>query len=351
MALVCRLHGAWMALLVALASGARSQTPPPRDTATAESRRVFAVARKDAAWVFAHAADSLHPRLSGGFRSRVPTPGQLAAMLLVVPQPAGQGLGQPGRERLFHEQGFWSYYRVGPVASEAGGQAMLRLVIGAADSIYGIQITPLPEIPASPNDDYQTRTPLRLPFAAPPAGGSWYVAWGGRTPEENKHIGARDQRFAYDLLVVDSATVVSRGAGASNEDHRCFGVAILAPAAGTVTEAVDEVVDNTPGAVNSVAPAGNHVVIDHGNGEYSLLAHLRQGSVSVKTGERVAAGQPIGQCGNSGQSTLPHLHYHLQTTPHFGDGGAGLPATFRDLTVDGRRVERAQPVRGQRVGN
>ena len=94
-------------------------------------------------------------------------------------------------------------------------------------------------------------------------------------------------------------------------------------------------------------PVGNHVVIDHG-GEFSFLAHLRQGSVSVKAGDRVSAGQPLGRCGNSGNTTMPHLHYHLQTTAVFAQG-AGLPAQFNDYRADGQRVARGEPQRGEHL--
>ena len=65
---------------------------------------------------------------------------------------------------------------------------------------------------------------------------------------------------------------------------------------------------------------GNCVIIDHGNSEYSVVAHMQQGSVTVKVGERVAAGQVIGKLGNSGDSFGPHLHYQLQSGPQLFHG-------------------------------
>jgi len=58
---------------------------------------------------------------------------------------------------------------------------------------------------------------------------------------------------------------------------------------------------------------GNCVIIDHGNSEYSLMAHMQQGSVTVKVGERAVAGQVIGKLGDSGDSFGPHVHYQLQS--------------------------------------
>jgi murein DD-endopeptidase MepM/ murein hydrolase activator NlpD len=101
-----------------------------------------------------------------------------------------------------------------------------------------------------------------------------------------------------------------------------------------------------PGAGN---PAGNHVVLDHGNGEFSLLAHLQKGSLRVKAGDTVKAGQPLGLCGNSGNTSEPHLHIHLQTGPEFPGATEGLPMAFTDFLADGKPVARGELVKGMRV--
>ena len=75
---------------------------------------------------------------------------------------------------------------------------------------------------------------------------------------------------------------------------------------------------------------GNYVVIDHGNGEYSVYAHMKEGSVRVKQGQRIKAGEAIGAMGMSGDAFLVHLHYQLQSGPAFEEG---LPAYFRDVRV------------------
>jgi len=123
---------------------------------------------------------------------------------------------------------------------------------------------------------------------------------------------------------------------------------ILAPADGTVLDAVDGLPDQAIGTRNTKAITGNHVMLDLGNGEYAMLAHLRQGSVAVKAGQRVVAGQELGRCGNSGNTSEPHLHFHLQDAPEFGQGN-GLPAFFERYVADGEVVERGEPVRGQTI--
>lgn len=215
---------------------------------------------------------------------------------------------------------------------------------GAEDRISGFLIRPQAQEAPSEYLDYQTKTALRLPFE-----GEWFVFWGGRKLEQNYHAATVDQRFAYDLMIMkDGAS--HTGDGKENEDYHCFDLPILAPGAGTVVVAIDGIEDNVPGEMNAKQIAGNHVVLDHGNGEFSFLAHFKKGSLGVKVGDKVAAGALLGRCGNSGNSSEPHLHYHVQTTAELRKG-AGLPVQFRNYLADGQPVERGEPVKGQRIAS
>jgi hypothetical protein len=79
---------------------------------------------------------------------------------------------------------------------------------------------------------------------------------------------------------------------------------------------------------------GNHVILDLGGGVYAAYAHLRRGSVRVRPGQRVAAGERLAECGNSGNSSEPHLHFQLMEhrTPLVA---AGLPVAFDRYEIDG----------------
>jgi murein DD-endopeptidase MepM/ murein hydrolase activator NlpD len=79
-----------------------------------------------------------------------------------------------------------------------------------------------------------------------------------------------------------------------------------------------------------------------------LIAHLQPGSQRFKHGDHVQADAEIGRCGNSGNTSEPHVHYHLQDSPRPFDAD-GLPVTFVDLVVDGKPVETAEIVQGQQV--
>lgn len=194
----------------------------------------------------------------------------------------------------------------------------------------------------SPHLGYRTKTPLRLPFQD-----EWTVFWGGREIAQNYHARTRDQRFALDLVITREGRT-HRGEGAELTDYYCYGVPILAPAAGRVVWLQDSLPDNRPGRTDARHPAGNAVILDHGNKEYSLLAHLQPRTLAVKLGDRVKAGDVLGRCGNSGNTSEPHLHYHLQDGPAFGDAD-GLPPRFLDLVVDGVPADTAEIVKGQKV--
>jgi murein DD-endopeptidase MepM/ murein hydrolase activator NlpD len=77
---------------------------------------------------------------------------------------------------------------------------------------------------------------------------------------------------------------------------------------------------------------GNYVVIDHGASEFSLYAHMQPGSVRVKPGDEVKAGQSIGRLGSSNNSTAPHLHFQVCDGPDPLDC-AGIPIAFKDVEL------------------
>lgn len=234
------------------------------------------------------------------------------------------------------------YIRTVRFSQAPTAQWIVQWALDSQGRAAGFFIRPRPEEAATKHLEYQTKTPLRLPFD-----GEWYVFWGGRTLEQNYHVAAVDQRFAYDLVIRRDGKSHT-GDGSANEQYHCFGQPILAPGSGKVAVAVDGIADNRPGEMNPQQPPGNHIVIDHGNGEHSLLAHFKKGSIAVKPGDPVKAGDRLGLCGNSGNSSEAHLHYHLQTGAKFSEG-EGLPAQFLNYVADGKKVERGEPVKGQIV--
>lgn len=196
---------------------------------------------------------------------------------------------------------------------------------------------------------------IQLPFS-----GEWFTLSGGNTAEQNNHHGNAAQNFAYDFFVIDKSTKTTHsGDGAKNEDYFAFGKEVLATADGEVVEAVDGVRDNSPMDTNNLVLTGNFVVIKHGT-VYSLTAHLKQGSVLVKKGDIVKAGQKIGLCGNSGNSSEPHVHFHVQDSfvfARFNDKSEcesvakGIKVCFNKLMVNGEEKMDYSPVRKDIVSN
>ena len=175
--------------------------------------------------------------------------------------------------------------------------------------------------------DRTTTTPA--PVVRLPTDATMRVAWGGDDLAHNRHAMLPDQRWAYDLTV-EPAFVGSKRV----EDYGCWGVPVVAPIAAVVHLAHDGEPDQEPGLPREIAkPLGNHVALRLGGGGYLLLAHLRRGSVVVREGDRVEEGAEIGQCGNSGHTSEPHVHVHAQRQDPRGrpiNFSEGLPLTFRD---------------------
>jgi hypothetical protein len=176
-----------------------------------------------------------------------------------------------------------------------------------------------------------SKTPLRLPFAA---GEQWYVLWGGETPELNYHVKARSQRNAVDLLIKHPYSMSTyKSDGSQNEDYYAFDKTVLAPADGEVIKLINDVKDNQPGEMNPAQLTGNTVIIKTDQDEYLLLAHLRQGSITVTEGERIYAGQAVAKVGNSGDSPEPHLHMQLMNAADMVNA-IGIRMRFDDVELN-----------------
>jgi hypothetical protein len=178
---------------------------------------------------------------------------------------------------------------------------------------------------------YQQKTSLIIPFRGRGIFGQDWITNGGH--------GGYWNAFAIDLDGLDQNYGEKNDAN-ENASDAGWGREILAPAAGTVTYARNDVLDNPrPDTITYMAQhdpimafLGNCVIIDHGNSEYSVMMHMQQGSVTVRVGGRVAAGQIIGRLGNSGDAFGPHLHYQLQSGPQvFRD--QSLPFKFQNIDV------------------
>jgi murein DD-endopeptidase MepM/ murein hydrolase activator NlpD len=171
---------------------------------------------------------------------------------------------------------------------------------------------------------------MSLPFK-----GKWFVYWGGDTKRLNPyhHAAGGMQKFAFDFVVMGKNGKTYNRNGNKNEDYYAFGKEILAPADGIVTDVINGVRDNIPGSMNKFSALGNAVFIQHHKNVISVLVHLKLDSIKVKAGNRVKKGQTIAFCGNSGNSSEPHLHYHLQNKP-FMQKADGIKIYFDNVMVE-----------------
>ncbi len=184
-----------------------------------------------------------------------------------------------------------------------------------------------------------------------------------RVPSHGTHL--MGTTYAIDLIPVDArgrSAAWSWRASVATERPDVFvgfGAIVLAPATGVVVSAHDGEEDHearrsqgsllvyVAGQPQRIrrgvgAIAGNHIVIAlDTDGPFVLVAHLRKGRLRVRVGDRVDAGQPIGECGNSGNSTQPHVH--LQVTDSIEWSRArGIPISFE--TPDGPQIPRESEI-------
>lgn len=222
----------------------------------------------------------------------------------------------------------------------------IKLVLDGSDKIIGLWF--LPHTPDIPIPDAHT-TRLKLPFT-----GKWIVLWGGDTKALNQHHDVPNQKYAFDFVRVDTNGKTYRNDGRNNEDYYAFGKPVIAPADGIVTDVIRGVRDNKPGSMNPYSALGNAVIIEHRKHEASVLAHFRNGSIKVNAGDTVTKGQVLGLCGNSGNSSEPHIHYHIQNTPVI-QNGTGIKCTFSDIVVsrdDKTNLQKAySPIKNDIVQN
>lgn len=149
------------------------------------------------------------------------------------------------------------------------------------------------------------------------------------------------QRFAIDWVRLRDDGKTWTGDQLKNENYRAYGADALAVADGTVVAVKDGIPENIPGAASRAVPitletvGGNHVILDIGQGKFAFYAHLQPGSLRVKLGEKVKRGQVLGLVGNSGNSTEPHLHFHLSNR-NSPLGSEGIPYVLDAFELQGK---------------
>jgi hypothetical protein len=190
-------------------------------------------------------------------------------------------------------------------------------------------------------------TPQAVAIGPPLRGGPWLSANGPADVSGHRRslipiygTPAIAQRFAIDFVKVGDDDKTFTGDQLKNENYHAEGNDALAVANGTVVEVKDSIPENVPGVNSRAVPitletvGGNHVIIDIGGGYYAFYAHLKPGGVKVKLGEKVKRGQVIGIVGNTGNSTEPHLHFHI-SDGNSPLGSEGVPYRLDSFEIVG----------------
>ncbi len=320
------------------AEPARCPDPPPPPACPEATAPAPAMAKMSAtatlveviALTNAGDAEALFARFAPEMKQQVP----LAAVQAMLPGLIGARgkLGAATPLAAEQDQGTFT------VAAERGAWEVM-IALDAEGAIAGLKFSEPGDAPPVARS-----APLGLPFR-----GRWLVVWGGDTPALNHHIEHASQRRAADLVIVDDAGQSFRGEGRALGDYYAYGQEVLAMAEGVVTTAIDGVPDAPIGETNPYVAPGNLVTLRHAGELYSTYAHLIPGSLKVKVGDRVRRGQVLARCGNSGNSTEPHLHVQVQDGPRF-EKSWGVEMVFAEVTLtrsgaDERRPDHV-PVKG-----
>lgn len=205
-----------------------------------------------------------------------------------------------------------------------------------------------------PINNFQQKTKLRLPFS-----GVWVVNWGNDLATGHRRTGLNAlTTYGWDFVKLGPDGRPYRTDGKAPRDYYAYGAEVRAAGDGVVAHVRNDIPEYGVGEdptrevleKDGDVFAGNLVVIDHGGGEYTLTCHMQPGTVPLKAGDRVAAGQFIGRAGNSGHSQIPHIHFNLMNGPRWLEA-RGMPALFSDFErirsgPSPERLALANPVTG-----
>ncbi|MCX6231555.1 MAG: urea transporter [Bacteroidetes bacterium] len=186
--------------------------------------------------------------------------------------------------------------------------------------------------------------PIALPFW-----GEWRV-----TQAHNGKITHKaDWKHAFDFEIADETGMMFNGTGLSLSDYFCYNKPIIAPANGWIEQIYDNIDDNNIGDVNTEQNWGNTVIMRHTDLLFSKISHIKKESIKVEVGAYIKKGDVIANCGNSGRSPQPHIHFQLQATPFIGSKTLDYPLGHYILHKDEKFQLQSymKPLEGDRISN
>lgn len=243
------------------------------------------------------------------------------------------------REFIKYENGTYASYKT----NFERALFSVNISLNKSGKINGLFVKPFKESNLPKLE--RNKTNLILPFK-----GEWTVFWGGDTKELNYHVESEAQKNAFDIVITDKNGKSFKTDGKTNEDYYAFGKELIAPCDAEVVLSVDGIKDNIPGELNPIYIPGNTVILKTKNDEFLFFAHFKQNSIVVKQGQKVKQGELLGLCGNSGNSSEAHLHYHIQNIEDMNKA-TGAKSYFFEIFVNGELKKDYSPIKGEKVKN
>jgi murein DD-endopeptidase len=244
----------------------------------------------------------------------------------------------------------------GSTQIEAGCEVFVFMWLQVPHDVANQGVTNVVTMRTGGGDGQEVERRLEIPIIdeaplvlGPPLSGDRWLA--GNSTDSSPHSRNIEQfdgvpriplRFAIDWLGLGPNGDVYSGDFANNADHHAYGADVLAVADGTIEAVTDGVPENVPGDTRAIpitldTRGGNLVILDIGNGRYVTYAHLIPGSLTVQVGDHVKRGDVLGKLGNSGNSSAPHLHFHVSEIVDrqnaSGLNGNGLPFVFESFEI------------------
>jgi len=237
----------------------------------------------------------------------------------LAPQPATDATIEPNAGRLFYIELIFKDAASVPKLLEHH-----LYLIGASN--------PGPAKPAPLN---YVVAPLKIAdvkpiIIGPPLAGTGWVAANGCCNPDITHRGSvqsvngalyDSQRFAIDWMRLDEQGRIVQGDESDAHSYNDYGADVLAVADAKVVSVLNNLDDQIPGrlpepsSITIETVDGNHVVLDLGGGRFAFYAHLQKNSIKVRPGDQVKKGAVLGKLGNTGNTSAPHLHFHIMNRP------------------------------------
>ncbi len=226
------------------------------------------------------------------------------------------------------------------------GQLRHQLNVLAAPSPGSQPATPVPHSYSAAPLNLNTHTPV----IGPPLAGKGWAALNGCCAAGGVHrasglpVNGRihfAQRFAIDWMRLDKNGRLVHGDASNVRNYPDYGAEVLAVADGRVVSTLNTLSDQPPGMLPDPKTItiqnvdGNHIVLDLGGGVFAFYGHMQKNSITVAQGQRVKRGQVLGKLGNTGNTSGPHLHFHLMDGPSVL-GSSGIPYVIDTFAIAGQ---------------